>query len=146
MSARSCTDRPSLLFLFKAWAAWLFSAVFFLLVFGLLIEYSSCSSTHMAYLCSLLSFLASVSAGLIAVRSSRLSYFVTGVACALSTLALLLLVGLLFDRKSFDSGAVLSLVSFTLSGYLVGAFFSGKTRKKHRSAHTLRHGKRRGMN
>ena len=143
MSAKSCADRPDLRFLAKAWITWLLSAGFFLLAFALIICYTSCSSRHVAYLCSLISFLASVVSGLTAARMSRFPAFLTALICAVSTLILLLLIGTLLDRRSLDPSSVLSLVSFTLTGYLAGSVFSERIRRKHRSSHSLRFGNRR---
>lgn len=133
MSAGKSADKQDFYFLFKAWISWLISAVLLLLIFSFVLAKSSCSSRHMAYLCSLLSLLASVAAGSAAARTSRLPPFLTGLLCGFSTVLLLLLLGLILDRKSLDSNSVLSLVSFTMAGNLIGTVFSRRNRIKHRS-------------
>ena len=135
MSELDNPGKLGLLFLKRVWLAWLITCVVLLAVFSFVLSRKEVPERALGWLSSVLSFLAACSAGRQVARM-KLNPFVGGLLCALTLVGPLLLCGLLIDQKSLSSDSVLSLVSLSFSGALVGSVFLGKNenKRKHKSA------------
>ena len=132
MSELANPIRTGLLFWKRVWLAWLATVVVLLVLFIFVLSRTMASERMLAWLSSALSFLAACSAGRQAGKI-KLNPFLGGLLCAANLIGPLLLCGLLIDQKSLSSDSVLSLVSLSFSGALVGSVFLGKSVKKRRN-------------
>ncbi len=130
MSFSSVAERWDLRFLLRALAAWAISALFFLLIASLIVSKSSIGAGELGYVSSGISFAAAVCAGHFAGRTLKGSGIYTGLLTAALLSVVLLTVGFLIEGPAIESSGVLSIVTFSFSGCLVGAvFFGGKKGK-----------------
>ena len=85
--------------------------------------------SSLGYASSLISFLSAVGAGAAAAMHQKEGRIIKGILSALCLSALLLLTGFLVKGK-LNGSAVLSVLSFTLTGSLLGAMLPGKKKKR----------------
>ena len=143
MSAKAMMEKLSLRALLRALAAWAAAALVLTLCAALLVWRTEIGSGALGYLSSALSFLAACAAGLVSARRQGrglLPALVTATALVL----VLLTLGFLIRGEGAEPSALLSLVSFSYAGCLLGSMLagSGKTGGKKRPAGSGR-GKRR---
>ena len=120
-------------FLLSAAAAWLLCAVVLLSLGTLLANGTGMGEQGIAYLSSALSFLCAAAAGRSAARRRKSSALSTALLSATALVILLLTVGFLIKGESMDPSSILSLVSFTYAGVLLGTtllYHPGNRRKK----------------
>lgn len=125
----------------RTWLAWLTTAAVLLLLFSFLLSRSNSSERVLFYFSSGLAFLTACCASAYAGRKSTLAPLLSGLLSAVVILVPLLLLGFVLDGSRFSHPALLSLISFTLSGALLGSVFFGagnKGGRKHRSFHPSR--------
>ncbi len=123
-------------FLPRAFAAWAVCAAALLLCGAVLFASDAASLSSLGYASSLISFAAAVGAGAAAVSVQKERRLLIGLLSAFSLAALLLLTGFLIKGK-LDGSAVLSVLSFTLTGCVLGAMLPAR-RKKHVHFHKKR--------
>lgn len=121
----------------RTWLAWLTTAAVLLLLFSFLLSRSNSSERVLFYFSSGLAFLTACCASAYAGRKSALAPFICGLLSAFFILVPLLFLGLVLDRGRFSHPALLSLISFTLSGALFGSVFFGAEKKRGRKRRSV---------
>lgn len=116
-------------FLLRAVLAWLLCAALLLLCAAVFYAADGASLSTMGYAGSAISFLAALAAGAGAAGKEKDRRFFAALLSALLLCAVLLLTGYLIAGR-LDRSAVLSVVSFTLSGGFAGALFPGDRRRR----------------
>lgn len=125
MSISNVADKWNLRFLLRALVAWAVSALLLLLIASLIVSKSSIGAGELGYVSSGISFLAAVFAGIFAGRAIKGSGLYTGLLTAALLSVVLLTVGFLIEGPALESSGVLSIVTFSFSGCLVGSVFFG---------------------
>ena len=131
-------------FLPDALIMWFFSTLIFLPLATLTAEITRCGEAGLAYLSSALSFLTALAAGAKAIHTRGKSSLVTAVTTALSIIIVALTLGFLIAGDKLQADGILSLVTFTFSGALVGSVFFSGGRGKTKRSHTVKPGRRKG--
>jgi hypothetical protein len=120
---------------------WAVSALALLCLFSAVLTHINAGERAVAYASSALSFLAAVGAGSVigGTKGDKIVYPVLLTAAVLVTI--LLTIGFMVEGSAIESGGVLSVVSFSFAGCLVGAviFMGGK--HKNQKKHKLRYRK-----
>lgn len=121
-------------FLPDAILMWFISAIILLPLAALAAELTRCSEAGLAYISSSTIFLTSLAAGAKAIRTRKKSAVITAIISALSIIIITLTLGFVIAGDKLEPDGILSLVTFTFSGALVGSvFFAGSNRKSKRS-------------
>ena len=120
-----------LTFLLRALCAWLICAAALLLCAAVLFASNAAPISRLGYGSSSISFFAALGAGATACAGRKEGRFLTGLLTSCVLIALLLLTGFLI-RGHLQSGAVLSMLSFTLTGCMLGALLPAKRKKRGR--------------
>lgn len=126
---------PDASFLLHAAAAWFLSACLLLCLTTLIANLTQMGEQGIGYLSSLCSFLCAAAAGIAAARRSGTSRFLTALLTATALVILLLTVGFLAEGQKLDPSSVLSVVSFSYAGALLGSILAvkpGKRAGRHR--------------
>ena len=118
-------------FLARAFAAWAVCAAALLLSGAVLYASDGAALATLGYASSLISFLSAVGAGAAAVSEQREKRLLKGILSALCLSAVLLLIGFLIKGK-LNGSAVLSMLSFTLTGCALGSLLPMKKRRAAR--------------
>ena len=142
MSLRGITEKWDLRFLLKSFIAWAVSALILLLIASFIVSKTSMGRGAIGYVSSIVSFLAALSAGAFAAKEKKVGGFYTGLMTAAVISTLLLTVGFIIEGAEIESSGVLSVVTFTFSGCLVGSVFFGTQKnraRKTRFTPKLRH-------
>ena len=117
-------------FLFSAAAAWGLSAGILLCLAAAMAGLTNAGETALGYYSSALSFLTAAAAGAAAARRRQTGGILTAFAAATAIIILLLTIGFMIKGEHMDPSAVLSVVSFTCAGCLVGSCLFFKPVKK----------------
>lgn len=118
-------------FLASAAAGWIISALILSLLTGLCLSMLKVEEAAMGYIISALSFSSAVYAGAAAMRARKRGALYTGLLSGLVITVFSLTIGFVIAGNEILSDGVLSVVTFTISGALVGSvFFSGVWRAK----------------
>ncbi len=123
----------------RAALIWLAGALGLLLLSSLLIASSGASSRALGYASSAIHFIAALLTAAALVREGKGRGPVLGLLTGGGLCLLLLLLGCLIDARGLSADAVLSLVSFTLAGALLGSLTGGAPggrRKRHSFSHS----------
>ena len=126
-------------FLPRAFAAWTVCTAALLLSGGVLYASDIASLSSLGYASSVISFLSAVGAGAAAASSQSGGRILKGILSAIALSVLLLLTGFLIKGR-LDGSAVLSVISFTLAGCLLGATLPIR-RKKYARVRKRRQGR-----
>ena len=118
----------SLRLLLRAMGAWALAALVLLPLAALLLSRLPIGSAALGYWSSALSFFAAVCAGLTAGDKRREGSLAACLASGLLLSILLLTVGYLTEGD-LDPSGILSVVSFTFAGILMGGLFASRRRK-----------------
>ncbi len=121
---------PDGAFLLHAAAAWTVSACLLLCVGSALANAAGLGEQGISYLSSCLSFLCAAAAGAAASRRAGTAGLWTALMTGTFLVILLLTLGFLIQGQDMDPASILSLVSFTYAGALVGVLLMPKKRKK----------------
>ena len=128
---------PGGTFLLSAATGWLFSACTLLALFAFAANRIGIGERGLAYGSSLISFLSAVAAGLTATAKDRSVRLIGAFVAASALVILLLTLGFLIEGKEMNPSAIISVVSFTYAGMLLGVFLlperrsnTGKRRSK----------------
>ena len=121
----------------RGFAAWFLSAAILLLLGALLASALSMGERELAWLSSAISFFAAAAAGHAVSGGRGRGRLGAALITALAITILLLTVGCFIQGKDMDPSAILSLVSFTFSGCLVGAFLLSHTKRKRKTVNSF---------
>ena len=116
-------NRPDLLFLLKAGAVWLMTAVILLLLSAGIISAMNLSASSVAYFSAGLSFFSSFAAAFSACTGKE-GRWKCGLLIGLVLTVLLLMLGFIVEGRDLSADGVLSVVSFTMTGALAGGLFA----------------------
>ena len=122
-------------FLLSAVFVWLMSALLLLIISSIILNEAGCSEKSLGYVSSLISFLSALAAGIAAGRKRKAGTLYTALLTASVLVTALLTIGFLISGPSIEPSAVMSLISFSFTGCMVGVvFFSNpvQKRKKYR--------------
>jgi hypothetical protein len=120
-----------LTFLPRALCAWLICAAALLLCAAVLFASNAAPISKLGCGSSVVSFFAALGAGAAACAGRKEGRFLTGLLTSCALIALLLLTGFLI-RGRLQSDALLSVLSFTPTGCMLGALLGAKRRKRGR--------------
>lgn len=124
MSDSNSVRGLELKFILRGIVAWAVTALALLLISTIVISKCSISSASIGYISSALSFLSAFFAGLFALKGDRRGLLVKGLILAAALTILLLTIGFIIKGDSMKSAGILSVVTFTLSGCLLGCVMS----------------------
>ena len=116
---------------------WLTTALLLLLIASALVCYAGLGEAALGYLSSLISFIAAAAAGSRFTRSVGKPAVLSSMLLATVLTILLLTVGYLIRGKNLDSSGILSVVTFTYAGCLLGAVLSAGREHSERSGQQL---------
>lgn len=143
MTKNNITGGPDMRFLFHGILAWAVSALVLLPAAAFIISAAGINSGAAGYISSALSFLAALFAGRAAATERQGSRLYSGLLCAAVLVTALLTLGFLIRGSKIEPAGILSVVSFSFAGCLVGAVFL-PGRKKGPGKARFSHGRRRG--
>ena len=107
-------------FLFRAFFAWFLSALLLLIIASIILKECEASERVMAYASSTISFIAALVAGVSAKKKGRAGSIYTSLLTASALVTALFTIGFLIDGSNIVPSSVMSVISFTFSGCLVG--------------------------
>ena len=113
----------------RALLRWSTAALVLLVVASLALTGSGTGSELLGYVSSSISFLAALAAGT-AVEHGEKGALPRSLLVAGALIVALLTAGVLIGRAGVDASGVLSVVTFTISGAMIGALLSGNVRKR----------------
>ena len=121
-------------FLLSAFAVWLISAFSLLVVSSVILNEVGCSEQTLGYVSSAISFVSALSAGIAAARKRKSGKIYTALLTASVLVTSFLTLGFLIKGAEIEPSAIMSIISFTFSGCMVGAIFpiSCKIKKQYR--------------
>lgn len=135
MPAKKMTENLDMRFLARAGGAWALSAIVLLLIASMIVSRASIGAGTIGYISSAISFLAACFAGASAAQHRADGGIYTGLITAAAISTALLTIGFIVEGAEIEASAVLSVVTFTFSGCLVGSVFlqrNGRKNKKTR--------------
>jgi len=122
-------------FLLSAAFAWLVSALILLLLSSILLNELGCTEKSLGYTSSAISFAAAMIAGMAAGRKRKAGAVYTALLTASAMVTALLTIGFMINGNEIEASAVMSVISFSFAGCLVGVVMftgSGKNKKRYR--------------
>jgi putative membrane protein (TIGR04086 family) len=125
---RTMPDGGSLL---RAAAAWMLSAPVFLALAALAANVTGAGERSIGYISSAVSFLSAAAAGYNAMRNQKSAGIAAALITATAIVIMLLSVGFLIKGEEMNASSMISLVSFTYAGILVGAIGIPKKEKSY---------------
>ena len=125
MPGKTLIGGGSLRCLLRAVLAWCLTAVVLLAISSALLSRGVLGAGVLGYLSSAVSFLAALAAGIAAARCSGAGRLGVGLRLSLALVLILLTVGFLIAGKDLAPAGILSVVSFTIAGSLVGSVLLG---------------------
>ena len=111
---------------------WMLTATVLLLIASMLLTKAETGSEILGYISSAISFLCALMAGTAMKRGGRGQRLLKGIVTALFLIILLLTVGFLIRGERMDSSGILSVVSFTLAGCVLGCVLPKRRNRKNR--------------
>lgn len=124
MSETKSNYGGELKFILRGFIVWALSAIILLLVAAIIISKSSVSSGSIGYISSAMSFAAAFLAGILSSKGSKSGLIVKGLILSTALTIVLLTLGYLIGGDGMKSSGILSVVSFTFSGCLLGSVMS----------------------
>ena len=141
MSEGKIKSRGEFKYLLKAAAIWAVSALIMLLIAGIVYSRMDLSSDSMGYVSSAMSFIAALVAAMGALKNDKEGILYKALISAGFICLILLSIGYILDSEKLSPSGILSVVSFTFSGFLLGGLIlSLKTGKK--GHHKLKPGRK----
>lgn len=131
-------DAPELRFVLTAVAGWFISALILSLIVSLCLSLMTVGEGAVGCIISALSFVSAVYAGAAAMHRRRRGALLTGLVTGLVITTLALTLGFIIAGSEMEADGILSVVTFTLSGCLVGSVFFSGTGKRGRSSSAKR--------
>lgn len=108
-------------FLLDALVSWLISALVLLLVASFMVNGSFIKAGSLGYISSALSFIAAIFAGMAATKNKENGKIYSALLAAVTIVVILLTIGFMINGADMEPSGVLSVVTFTFSGCLVGS-------------------------
>lgn len=118
-----------LLFLLKAAVVWMGAALILLLLCSAIISGFNLSSSSVAYFSSAISFVSAFAASYAVTRGTQVKRLKYGITTGLVLTVFLIMLGFIARGRELSADGVLSVLSFTLSGALVGCIFTPRTKR-----------------
>lgn len=120
-------ELPDARFLLTAVVTWLTASLLCVLLCALIVQLSNAAAGTVGYISSALSFATAAAAGARAARVRGRGTVYTGLTSGVVIITLALTLGFIIAGQEIAADGVLSVVTFTLSGTLVGSvFFAGR--------------------
>lgn len=121
-------------------SAWCVCALCLTLAAAGVMTLADIPASAVGYICSALSFASAFFAGVCAMRVRERGALTLGLAVGTAATIIALTLGFIISESGLDADGVLSVVTFTLSGALVGALLcpKGKKRRKGKAVLTRR--------
>ena len=127
-------ELPDARFLLTAVTTWLAASLLCVLLCALIVQLSDAAAGTVGYISSALSFGTAVAAGGRAAHVRGRGAVYTGLASGVVIITLALTLGFIIAGQEISADGVLSVVTFTLSGALVGSvFFAGRGKKEKKA-------------
>ena len=127
----------SLRVLLRSLLVWTACAAGLLLTASLILSKMGTGSAMLGYVSSAISFVCAVAAGAYCKEQQGKNGLVQSLILAGVLILLLLTLGFLIRGKDMDASGILSVVSFTAAGCLLGGLFFGKGTRKKRAKHRV---------
>lgn len=109
--------------------AWFLSAAVLIPVGALLCYLLFHGSQALGYMSSVLCFVSAASAGAAAERCRGGGALYIGVIMGCIILSILILLGYIADSSNLDTGGIISITTFTLTGAVFGSVFLGRGKR-----------------
>ena len=125
-------------FLLRGLISWLISVLILLTIATIIVSKCDISTASIGYISSGLSFLTAFSAGMFALKGNKSGLLVKGMILSSALTIFLLTIGFIIKGDSMNSAGILSVVSFTFSGCLLGCVMSSffkETKSNHKFSH-----------
>lgn len=120
-------ELPDARFLLTAVVTWLAASLLCVLLCALIVQLSDAAAGTVGYISSALSFITAAAAGARAAGVRGRGAVYTGLVSGVVIITLALTLGFIIAGQEIAADGVLSVVTFTLSGTLVGSvFFAGR--------------------
>ena len=129
MSAKTMIEKGSLHMILRVLGAWLFSAAVLTILASFILWRAGLSDHAYGYISSAISFLSAVVAGGTAIKGREQTGALSALIAACALTILLLTVGFLVSKENLSSDGIMSLVSFTFAGILLGYVVFPKGKK-----------------
>ena len=144
MSVRKIAEAGSLRLLLRGMLVWIITALALLLMLSFILARVGTGSEILGYLSSGISFFAALAAGIACGGGKTGNGLLQGMFMALVLILTLLTVGFLASQRQLDPSGVLSVVSFTAAGVLLGNLMSGgkKSARRKRAKNRFRVGRK----
>lgn len=123
-------------FLLSAIVVWVLSAFVLLPVAAIILNETAAGEQSIGYVSSAVSFLSAAAAGWAAAGKRKKGSLYTALLTAVVIITALLTVGFLIDGTKLEPSAVMSVISFTFAGCMVGAvllYRPGRGRKSRKN-------------
>lgn len=120
-------------FLLRGLITWLISALILLTIATTIVSKCNISTASIGYISSGLSFLSAFFAGIFALKGNKSGLIVKGMILSSALTIFLLTIGFIIKGDSMKSAGILSVVSFTFSGCLLGCVMSSFFKKTNSS-------------
>ena len=133
LPGNNIAEKLGLRFLLRALLVWLLAALALLPVAAAVVSRTEMGTETIGYVSSALSFLTALCAGAAAAGGRRSGALTTGLLAAAAIAVLLLTTGFLIGGSALEASGVLSVVTFTFSGCLVGSVFFHKRPAKRKT-------------
>ena len=117
--------------LLRAIAAWVLSAPVFLAMAAFAANVTGAGEMSIGYISSAVSFLSAAAAGYNAMRNQKSAGIAAALITATAIVITLLSVGFLIKGEEMNASSMISLVSFTYAGVLVGALGIPRNEKSY---------------
>lgn len=131
MPGNTIAGKFDMRFLLRALLVWVLAAVVLLPAAAALVSRTEMGTEAIGYVSSAISFLTAVCAGAAAARGRKGGVLYAGLLTAAAVTILLLTIGFLIEGAAMEASGVLSVVTFTFAGCLVGSvFFIGRSARK----------------
>lgn len=123
-------DPGSAIFLLYAVVAWLLSAFIISIAASTCLHMLKAGEDVLGYVSSSITFLASCFAGMTAIKKRKKGALACGLVSGVAIIIFAISLGFIISGQQFDLSGILSLITFTLAGSLVGSVFFRDTGKK----------------
>ena len=120
-------------FLISAFFVWMMCALVLLLISSIILYEVGCTEKSLGYVSSTISFVSAAVSGAAAGRKRKNGALFTALLTASVLVVVLLTIGFLVNGSGISPSAVMSVISFSFTGCMVGVvFFSTPIHRKKR--------------
>lgn len=118
-------------FLLSAMVSWLLCAVLLLTLSSVILNELGCNEQALGYVSSSISFISAACAGAAASRKRKRGIIYTSLLTATVIVISVLTLGFLIDGPAIEPSAIMSIISFTYTGCLLGVYISKPSKTKN---------------